>query len=78
VRTGRSDLSAQRQNFTHRVQEEILTDRFPVVLVDGARLADIIRRHLMASGKGLKDFLDELDATYETRLGRGDAEQVLV
>jgi hypothetical protein len=55
----------------------VLADRYPVVLVDGARVASIVRKHLSDNGLPLKSFLDELSAQYLERIGFGDPESIL-
>jgi hypothetical protein len=64
--------------FSMPVQREILTDRYPVVLVDGLRLSEVIRKHLTDTGKELHQLLGRLDSEYEHRLGYGDPETVLI
>lgn len=64
--------------FSRRVQEEIATDRYPVLLVPGGRLAGILRQHLLTNGLDLSEFLEALDSTFLERTGYGDPEQVLL
>lgn len=63
--------------FSLPVQREVLSDRYPVMLVDGRRLAEVIRRYLVGSGETLQVFLDRLLTNYASRIGFGDPEQVL-
>ena len=63
--------------FSQAVQREVLVDRYPVVLVDGARVASIVRRHLSDNGLSLSVFLDSLSDQYVSRLGFGDPEAIL-
>jgi hypothetical protein len=59
------------------VQREILADRYPVVLVDGLRLSQVVRKYLIDNGLTTKDFLELVDSDYETRIGFGDPEAIL-
>jgi len=63
--------------FSIKVQEEMLVDRYPVVLVHGLRLAQVVHRHLFGSGQTVEDFLKTIDTMYEESIGSGDPEQVL-
>ena len=63
--------------FSMPVQREILADRYPVVLVDGLRLAQVVRKTLLESGLKTGEFLTQVDAMYEGRVGMGDPETVL-
>lgn len=64
--------------FSLPVQQEVLVDKYPVLLIHGRRLAEILHRHLMATATSLDSLLDELDATYVDRIGIGDPEQALL
>lgn len=63
--------------FSIPVQKEVLTDRYPVLLVDGARLAAVIRKYLTNQGVELRAWLDYLASTYEKRIRFQDPETVL-
>jgi hypothetical protein len=63
--------------FSIAVQREVLADRYPMMLVDGRRLAEILRRYLTNSETNLQDLLEELSKSYSGRLGFGDPEIVL-
>ena len=63
--------------FSQHVQREVLVDRYPVVLVDGARLATVLRRYLLDNGVSLSVLLDQLSEHYVTRIGYGDPEAIL-
>jgi hypothetical protein len=63
--------------FSLKVQEEVFADRYPMLLIHGSRVAEVLHRHLAAAGAGVDEFLRSIDATYEQRLGIGDPEQVL-
>ena len=63
--------------FSIPVQREVLSDRYPILLVDGARLATLIRNHLQSSGTSLADFLSRITLDYEKRIRFQDPEMVL-
>jgi hypothetical protein len=63
--------------FSLPVQREILVDRYPVVLVDGLRLAQVVRRHVNDNGITVKALLEQLDDSYEERIKYGDPENAL-
>jgi hypothetical protein len=63
--------------FSIPVQKEVLADRYPILLVDGGRLASVVRKHLMNQGIHLSTLLDQLTSTYETRISYRDPETVL-
>jgi hypothetical protein len=52
-------------------------DRYPVVLLDGARVASVVRKYLLDHGVELVDLLDDLSEQYEDRIGFGDPDSVL-
>lgn len=63
--------------FSQQVQREVLVDRYPVVLVDGVRVASIIRRYLQDNDLNLDELLDQISGEYVNRLGFGDPEAIL-
>ena len=63
--------------FSVPVQREVLVDRYPVVLVDGARVASVVRKYLADHGTNLQVLLDDLSGQYEDRIGFGDPDSVL-
>lgn len=63
--------------FSVPVQKEVLTDRYPVVLVDGLRLATVVRRYIIDHGVPLETLLDGLSTQYDDRIGFGDPDSVL-
>lgn len=63
--------------FSIPVQKEILMDRYPIVLIDGGRIATVIRKYILEHGMELKDLLTQLSETYSSRLGFGDPESIL-
>lgn len=63
--------------FSIPVQREVLTDRYPVVLIDGARVASVVRKYLSDHQIELLALLDDLSEIYEGRIGFGDPDAVL-
>jgi restriction endonuclease Mrr len=63
--------------FSIPVQREVLSDRYPILLVDGARLAALVRGHLQSSGANLADFLSRITLDYEKKIRFQDPEMVL-
>lgn len=63
--------------FSLAVQREVLADRYPMMLVDGRRLAEILRRYITNNGTELGELLDRLSDSYDSRTGFGDPEVVL-
>lgn len=64
--------------FSTQVQEEIYEDRYPIVLVNGQRLAEEVNGMIIERAyKDVAGLLDEIDATYEERLAYRDPEEVL-
>jgi hypothetical protein len=54
--------------FSIPVQREVLSDRYPILFVDGARLAVLVRGHLQNSGVNLADFLGRITLDYERKV----------
>ena len=48
-----------------------------MILIDGARVASVVRKHLVDQGIELLAFLDELSEKYEDRIGFGDSDSLL-
>ena len=63
--------------FSMSVQREVLMDRYPVVLVDGARVASVIRNYQMDHGVDTQTLLDDLSEQYVDRIGFGDPDSIL-
>jgi hypothetical protein len=63
--------------FSVPVQREVLMDRYPVVLVDGGRVASVVRKYLLDHGVDLLTLLDDLSGQYGDRIGFGDPDSVI-
>ena len=63
--------------FSYAVQREILEDKYPMVLIDGRRLAETVRRYLTNNDIELATFLSQFTNRYLERIRIGDPEMVL-
>jgi hypothetical protein len=77
LRRGWVGIYVTTSYFSVSVQREVLTDRYPVILIDGARVASVVRKYLIDHGIELVALLDELSEIYEGRIGFGDPDAVL-
>lgn len=77
LRRGWVGIYVTTSYFSVPVQREVLVDRYPVVLIDGARVASVVRKYLIDHGIELEALLDELSEIYEGRIGFGDPDAVL-
>jgi hypothetical protein len=78
LRRGWIGLYVTTSFFSVSVQEEILEDRYPIVMIHGLRLAQevdalLIERKLSAT----TELLQEIDSQYESRLHFKDPEEIL-
>jgi len=55
--------------FTKGVQAEVNEDQYPIMLINGKTVAEIVERALLATGLGLDDYLDGLTKTYDSYNG---------
>lgn len=64
--------------FSRHVQEEVIEDRFPIVLINGLYIATEIHSMMVESGvSDIGHFLDDLDQHYDRQLENRDAEEIL-
>ena len=65
--------------FSESVQQEVIEDRYPVVLIHGKRLADEVIKivHEDEQYSCVGDYLSSLDAQYESRIQQRQPEEVL-
>ena len=65
--------------FSEAVQREVIEDQYPIVLVDGYRLAKEVLKIVNARGHGGVDaYLEEVDSTYDESVQRRNAEEILM
>ena len=66
-------------NFTPKVQQEVVGDKYPLLMVPGLRVASILKDELDRTGKTLDDYLPALASRYSTSgVGLSDVESVLL
>jgi len=63
--------------FSDRTQQEVLQDRYPVLLINGRRLAEEVRTALIERGDHLADLLSEVAHTHGPVVELSDPDQVL-
>lgn len=64
--------------FSPQTQREVIEDRYPIVLVCGRRLAEVVQSMLVERGiDDLTALLDEIDAAYDQPLAPRDPEELL-
>lgn len=64
--------------FTAQTQSEVIEDQYPIVLVDGYRLAREVNAILLSKAVDCATFLAEIDGEYELQLARRSPEEVLL
>ena len=65
--------------FSTQVQEEIYEDRYPIVLVNSARVAKEVNALTIERGfASIGELLRDIDDTYEARLAFREPEDILV
>tara|TARA_R110002096_G_scaffold283228_4_gene477269 strand:- start:210 stop:1442 length:1233 start_codon:yes stop_codon:yes gene_type:complete len=65
--------------FSESVQQEVIEDRYPIVLIHGRRLAEEVAKvvHDNEQFRTVTDYLDTLDSQYELRIQQRQPEEVL-
>jgi len=63
--------------FSKANQQEVIEDRYPLILVSGAKVAEAVKRMAVLNGTSVDEFLQKVDSTYGDRLRDRDPEQVL-
>jgi hypothetical protein len=65
--------------FSEAVQQEVIEDRYPIVLIHGKRLAEEVIKVIHEEDKyaNVVDFLDELTAGYDSRIQQRQPEESL-
>ncbi len=64
--------------FSEPVQKEIIEDRYPLITIPGLKVAEIVRKLCLRDGISTKEFLEQTDQKYESRLANREPEQILV
>ena len=64
--------------FSEAVQREVLEDKYPIILINGLRLAKEVLGVIHEEGfPGVFAFLEKLDETYDTQVANRDPEEIL-
>lgn len=65
--------------FSESTQEEVIEDQYPIVMVDGLRLAKELAQAMSEEGlRDVKELLDRIDSGYEASLARRAPEEILL
>lgn len=79
LRRGWLGIYVTTSYFSEAVQREVIEDQYPIVLVDGYRLAKEVLKIVNARGHGgVEAFLEEIDGTYDELVQRRNAEEILM
>jgi len=63
--------------FSEPVQQEVIEDQYPIILINGSKLAEEVREMMLEKGiSRLVDFLDYIDVEYEENLSAGRPEEI--
>ncbi len=65
--------------FSEAVQQEVIEDRYPIVLIHGKRVAEEVIKIVHAEDKyeSVRDLLDELSDEYPNRIQQRQPEEIL-
>ncbi len=63
--------------FSEAVQREVYEDDYPIVLINGRRVAEELEALSYESGKSVAAILDKIDAEYEHRIEHRDPREIL-
>jgi Restriction endonuclease AspBHI N-terminal/Restriction endonuclease len=65
--------------FSRPVQAEVIEDEYPLVLINGLQLAEILREMMFERGlKSVQPILEELEASYESRISFRRPSEILL
>jgi len=63
--------------FSQQAQMELQDDGYPILLIDGRRVSELVARACIQSGVSTLEFLKLVDATYEDRVKPRNASEIL-
>jgi hypothetical protein len=63
--------------FSDKTQQEVLQDRYPILLINGRTLAEEVRTAIIERGGDLSGLLAEIESTYADLVDMSDPDQVL-
>jgi hypothetical protein len=64
-------------HFSVPAQRELQDDGFPILLLHGRAVADIVRGEAARVGVGVPDFLRSVDSSYEARIRAREPAEIL-
>jgi hypothetical protein len=66
-------------HFSEAVQREVIEDKFPILLINGKRLAEEVNRLVVEQGfKNVSTFIKDVDAGYESKVMSRNPEEILL
>jgi len=79
LRRGWHGAYVTTSTFSNGVQFEVVSDRYPLLMVPGLRVASIVKDEIERTGQTLNDYLPSLSSRYTTSgVGLSDVETVLL
>ncbi len=63
--------------FSQQAQMELQDDGYPILLIDGRRVGELVARECIQSGISTREYLEQVDATYEERIKARNASEIL-
>ena len=64
--------------FSDKVQIEILEDKYPLLLINGKKLAEMVNEIVFEQGfKNVEEYLRKIDSEYEGVIQYRDPEEIL-
>lgn len=63
--------------FSRAVQEEIIEDQYPIILINGLQVAQTIHQILLTSGISLDGFFAQIESEYESSIANRRPEEIL-
>jgi len=64
-------------HFSLQAQRELQDDGYPILLIDGRKLTDLVARDRAQAGISLRDYLQRVDISYEERVRTRDPKEIL-
>lgn len=78
LRRGYIGIYVTTSYFSEAVQREVLEDKYPIILVNGLRVAEEVLKIVYKDGYlNVEDFLLEVDRTHDENVERRDPEEIL-
>jgi hypothetical protein len=63
--------------FSSSVQQEVIDDQYPIMLINGKKIAETVSDILVKNGLSLSEYLDDLDNQYEFNTKNRRADEIL-